>query len=67
MKISNVVEAPFYDSQNPASVNNWPTRKNSLGVWGCAQGKWIAFCVPSSSLKTVTDPSTVLNLYDQIY
>jgi hypothetical protein len=65
IRVSPAVEAPWYDSQNQTSIANWPTRKNAVGAWGCAQGKWVAFCMPRASFASV-DPLQILNTYDQI-
>ncbi len=67
VRVSTAIEAPFYDSQNADSVSNWATRKLAPGAWGCAQGKWVGFCMPRASFQNIVDPSQVLNAYDQIY
>jgi hypothetical protein len=59
--------APYYNSQSSTSIANWPTNKLYPGTWGCAEGKWVKFCIPSKDLKTVTDPKPILDYYDQIY
>jgi len=48
-------------------VSDWATRKNAPGAWGCAVGKWVGFCMPRASFATVTNPSQILNAYDQIH
>ena len=66
IRVSPAVEAPWYDSQIPTSVADWPNRKQAVGAWGCAVGKWVGFCMPRASFANV-DPLQVLNAYDQIY
>ena len=46
IKVSNIIEAPFYDSTSPASIENWKTRKSALGAWGCTTGAFVGFCMP---------------------
>jgi hypothetical protein len=65
IRVSPAVEAPWYDSQNQTSIANWATRKNAPGAWGCAQGKWVAFCMLRVSFRSI-DPLQILNIYDQI-
>ena len=64
--VSNVVEAPFFDSQNPASVSDWTRRRTAPAPWGCAVGIYVGICFPRSSFVNLADPTQVLNLYDQI-
>ena len=67
IKIFGAIESPFYDSQNPASIKDWPRRKNTFGAWGCAQRLYVGFCMPAASFKGLDDPSKVLNIYDNLY
>ena len=66
IRVSHAVEAPFYDSQNATSIADWPNRKKAIGAWGCAQGKWVTFCMPRDSFANV-DPLKTLNAFDRIY
>lgn len=48
-------------------MKDWARRKAVAGIWGCAQGKYVGFCVPKSSLETAANIKGVLDLYDKIY
>jgi hypothetical protein len=66
IRVSSAVEAPWYDSQNTTSVQDWSNRKQAVGAWGCAVGKWVGFCMPRASFADV-DPRDILKIYDEIY
>jgi hypothetical protein len=46
IKISNILEAPFYDSKSALSIANWKNRKTLVAPWGCAVGAFVGFCMP---------------------
>lgn len=64
--MSNVVDAPFFDSQISSSVTDWRRRRKAPGAWGIVQGKYVGFCFSRSSFVDIDDPSPIINLYDSI-
>lgn len=64
--ISNVTEAPYYDTQNPSTLENWEANRQKPGIWAEIGGKNFIFTVPSSCLKEVTNPNDLVAFWDQI-
>ena len=66
IKISNVVEAPFFDVTNKEYSNNWLNIRNKPGLWAELAGKYVMFTVPSSDINQLNDPKPVLDYWDQV-
>ncbi|XP_013390849.1 TRPM8 channel-associated factor 2-like [Lingula anatina] len=62
--VCNVVEAPFFDLTKPEIVEDWSRRRNAPGLWAELAGRHIVFTVPSTSVREIDDPTTILALWD---
>ncbi|XP_066296637.1 TRPM8 channel-associated factor 2-like [Branchiostoma lanceolatum] len=64
--MENVVEAPFYDLEDPRSVQNWSERRKAPGLWADLAGEHIIFTLPAASVRDLEDPSEGLRAWDDV-
>ncbi len=64
MILNNVVEAPFYDLTSTESVDNWPKRRHSVGIWAELAGRRIIFTTKSEYVRHLDDPRELLEFWD---
>lgn len=51
LRISGVVEAPYFDVRAKNSADQWARRRRAPGAWAELLGETIAFCVPSNEVR----------------
>lgn len=66
LHIEGIVEAPHFNITDPHSASNWTTKRNAPGIWADLCGEFIIFTIPSSSIRSLEDPSDVLQTWDRV-
>ena len=65
-ELVNVIEAPYFDITNPASVADWRRRRSAPGLWADVSGEHITITLPAASVRHVDDPSDAIATWDRI-
>ena len=64
--IENVVQAPYFDINNPSLIDSWCERRQSPGLWADLIGNHFMLSVPASSVRELNDPEAVVNFWDSV-
>lgn len=65
-ELDNVVEAPYFDLTDPASVADWDRRRLTPGLWTDVSGEHVTITLPASSVRHLDDPSVAMATWDRV-
>ena len=68
LRVSNVVETPYFDLKNENCLANWKVGRRAPGPWADIEGKYIRFTLPSTSIRAMKgrDLEKVMTLWDKV-
>lgn len=61
-----MVEAPYYDLKNAATLENWNENRHKPGLWAELAGKRIILTVPASRVRHLKDPEKLIEFWDSV-
>jgi len=64
--LEGVVEAPYYDLENPVDSKEWKRRRKADAPWAELAGRLVVVTVPASALKKLDDPGDLMDWWDRV-
>jgi len=63
VKIAGGVEAPYFKLGTTSNAD-WAVARDAPAPWAVLEGQWALLVVPSSQVRTLADPQSVMRAYD---